>query len=77
MSNFWLNIDIPTRICTVHSDKCSFVKKIMETMFKGVGELKRDSGWLKFKSMNEINSYFKLNFEGKGFILRKCLVCLK
>lgn len=69
MSNFWLNIYIPTKICTVHSDKCPFVKKIRETNFKGIGELKLHGGWLKFKSMSEINSYFKLTLKVKALFL--------
>lgn len=52
----WMNIDIPTKICTIHSN-CSYVERKKETLFKGIHELKRDGGWKSFNSKEEAISY--------------------
>ncbi|WP_281179246.1 hypothetical protein [Vulcanibacillus modesticaldus] len=33
----WMNIDKPTKKCTIHSDaNCTYVKKKKETLYKGL-----------------------------------------
>lgn len=57
----WMNIDIPTKKCTIHSD-CVYVDKKSETKYKGILKLKRDGGWLKFKSKNDAKAYYEENY---------------
>jgi acyl-coenzyme A thioesterase PaaI-like protein len=54
----WMNVDKPTRNCTLHSN-CTYLRNKKETQLKGVGELKRDGGWLSFKNRNEALKFYK------------------
>lgn len=56
----WMNIDKPIKKCTIHSN-CSFLDKKSETNYKGILELKRDGGWLKFNSIHEAKVYHQDN----------------
>ena len=40
----WVNIDIPTKRCTIHSETCIHVQNRRETKYKSVNKLKRDGG---------------------------------
>lgn len=42
---FLVNVDKPTRTCTIHKEGCRYVLK-NETPLKGIGELKDDGGWV-------------------------------
>ena len=54
----WLNVDIPIKQCTYHSDEgCKYVFEKEETTNQGVGEIKRDGGWVHFESLMEANRY--------------------
>ena len=45
----WLNVDKPTKKCTLHmNSSCTYLQKKSETPYKGIGNLKRDGGWLSF-----------------------------
>ncbi len=45
----WLNVDKPTKKCTVHDDpQCQHVVGMTATANKGVGQLRSDGGWLDF-----------------------------
>ncbi|MED4018537.1 hypothetical protein [Sutcliffiella cohnii] len=61
INEVWMNIDKPTKKCTIHSN-CSFIDKKSETKYKGILELKRDGGWLKFNSKDEALAYQKGNY---------------
>lgn len=63
----WLNIDIPTKKCTIHSS-CGFSDNKSETNYKGILELKRDGGWLKFKSKEEAKEYQRRNYSTYSMI---------
>ncbi|TFB22870.1 hypothetical protein E3U55_06425 [Filobacillus milosensis] len=45
----WVNIDLPTKRYTVHRE-CIYTNKMCETPYKGVGKLKRDGGWIRFRN---------------------------
>lgn len=47
-----VNIDKPLKSLTAHTNPdCTFVTRYMaETPYKGLGEIKRDGGWLQFDS---------------------------
>lgn len=41
----WVNIDKPTQKCSIHTNpNCSYVINKKNTLYKGVGQLKRDGG---------------------------------
>ncbi len=59
----WLNVDIPLRSCTYHSDEgCRFVMDKSGTALKGIDEFKRDGGWMEFGSQLEARRFFKEHF---------------
>jgi hypothetical protein len=65
----WLNIDIPTRRCILHTDYgCPYWKKKKETQYKGLGNLKRDGGWMSFTDTREALFYYQGNFPGYELI---------
>ncbi|RPF53329.1 hypothetical protein [Aquisalibacillus elongatus] len=45
----WVNIDVPTKCYTLHRE-CSYTNRMCETPYKGVGKLKRDGGWIRFRN---------------------------
>lgn len=59
----WLNIDKPTKKCTIHgSPNCIYVTGKAETPNKGIDELKRDGGWLRFHNEYKAADYQQLHF---------------
>lgn len=59
----WINIDIPIKQITYHyKDNCEYVEKKKETDHTGVGEIKRDGGWLQFEDLSEVIEYYKENY---------------
>ncbi|MCT8140523.1 hypothetical protein H1D32_24325 [Anaerobacillus sp. CMMVII] len=59
---FWVNVDIPTKMFTVHTN-CTYENKKSETDYKGINRIKRDGGWLNFSSIKEIESFYSENYE--------------
>ncbi len=54
----WINIDIPEKSCTVHSDpNCIYVVQKKESPFKGIETLRRDGGWLRFENMEDVTRF--------------------
>ena len=54
----WLDVDIPIKLCTYHSDEgCKYVLEKEEMKHKGVGEIKKDGGWVHFESLMAANRY--------------------
>ncbi|HEY4554661.1 MAG TPA: hypothetical protein VIG80_15815 [Bacillaceae bacterium] len=51
-SKVWINVDIPTRTCTVHQSSCSYTR-MAETPYKGIGKDLRDGGWHSFQSAEQ------------------------
>lgn len=49
----WVNVDRPTAKEMLHAEHCRYVRDKHETELKGIGELKRDGGWLPFESLDE------------------------
>ncbi|SEQ93094.1 hypothetical protein [Piscibacillus halophilus] len=45
----WVNIDLPTKRLEVHRE-CAHTNQMCETPYKGVGKLKRDGGWIRFRN---------------------------
>ncbi|MFD2637821.1 hypothetical protein [Piscibacillus salipiscarius] len=45
----WVNIDLPTKRYVLHRE-CTYTNRICETPYKGVGRLKRDGGWIRFRN---------------------------
>lgn len=72
LANYWLNIDIPTRNWRLHKDNCRRSRGKYKTALKGVGNLRRDGGWLEFKTEQERKDFFQKNFDPRlGFELTK------
>lgn len=47
----WVNVDITTKKFTLHTTRrCRYVEGMRDTPFKGLGELKRDGGWLSYEN---------------------------
>ena len=48
----WLNVDKPTKKCTIHDDpNCEYVVAMAATSNKGIGQLRADGGWLDFPTV--------------------------
>ena len=59
----WINIDKPLRKCTIHTNhNCGFLRRKHATPLKGIGELKRDGGWLEFDGIVLAKKYCKEKF---------------
>lgn len=71
---YWLNIDIPTRICTLHLDGCR-TKPTVEPGFKGFGRMKRDGGWFVFSSSQETSAHYKQEWKTRGYDWIQCSRC--
>lgn len=48
----WVNIDLPTKRYVLHKE-CTYTSRMCETPFKGVGKLKRDGGWIRFRNAED------------------------
>ena len=70
----WLNVDIPTKKCTLHRDGCN-LKPRQEPRYKGFGELKRDGGWLSFNSDDEAEAYYRRDWRQRGYEWIRCSFC--
>ena len=61
--SIWLNVDKPTKKCTLHTDDCcSWVAKQTETPLKGWGRLKQDGGWLPFDDLTQAKEYCRSEY---------------
>jgi hypothetical protein len=60
-SPVFINIDIPTKKFTIHH-QCAYTKKLKETPLKGVGQLKRDGGWLQIDGLKKAESLFEESY---------------
>ena len=59
----WLNIDKPTKKCTLHTeDCCAWVIRQEETPLKGWGSLRRDGGWLSFNDAAQAREYSRTEY---------------
>lgn len=73
-SKVWVNVDKPTKTCTIHADEgCTYVKDRQETPFKGVGELKRDGGWISFNSVDEARNWCQSKYT--RYEIKSCKLC--
>jgi hypothetical protein len=71
---YWLNIDFPTKQCTVHRQNCNQRPK-KEPKYKGFGTLKRDGGWLSFKTTGEAEFLYRSKYQGRGYKFVRCSYC--
>jgi len=71
---YWVNVDKPTKTCTIHVRGCEYDNRKIETEYKGIGNLKRDGGWLPFESLKEAQDYCKERWMKQRFriISHKC-----
>lgn len=72
---YWLNVDIPNRTATLHRGDCSW-KPGQEPKYKGFGELKRDGGWLSFKTIGEAELYYRTNWQEQDYKWIRCSSCI-
>lgn len=70
----WLNVDFPFKTCTLHRQGCSR-RPSKEPVYKGFGTLKRDGGWLTFKSDSDALSYYQTTWQGQRYRLIRCSYC--
>lgn len=71
---YLLNIDFPLRSCTLHREHCTWRPR-KEPRYKGFGEMKRDGGWLSFSTVSEAESFYRRNWQGKGYKWVRCSHC--
>ena len=65
----WINVDIPIKQIVYHAnDECSSVSGREETQYRGVGEIKRDGGWLQFSDLSEVIKYHKEKYPDFAFL---------
>jgi hypothetical protein len=72
----WLNVDTDPReySCRLHRDNCGSIRKT-PTPFKGIGEIKKDGGWLHFETVGETKAWHREKYPGipwKLFKKKKC-----
>jgi hypothetical protein len=70
---YLLNIDNPTRSCTLHEANCNFVL-LRDTNRKGVEKMLSDGGWFGFNSKEEALAEYENNYP--KFKLKKCEKCI-
>jgi hypothetical protein len=72
----WLNVDFDRReySCRLHHDNCRFILKT-PTLYKGIGELKRDGGWLHFETVSQAEVWHKENYPKIPWKLCKTKKC--
>lgn len=76
MTNFWLNIDLPTKKCHLHKSSCNWAKGKYSTTPKGIGKLHQDGGWLESKSELASEEYYEENYGSRrGYVFAKCKEC--
>jgi hypothetical protein len=68
---YWLNVDVPTQMCTIHTPDCLHQPK--ESLFKGVRFLERNGGWMPFVDGPTLKKYW-LSL-GRGYALHYCKIC--
>lgn len=73
---YWLNVDKPTKKCTLHTEGCTFEKKKKGTLFKEIGDIKKHGGWMAFSTVESAQVYFKQEWNKQGFELSKVCKCL-
>ena len=71
----WLNIDLPTSIATLHVSTCQYSVNKRVSTFKGVGDLRRDGGWLSFTSEDEAESYVR-SYSDRRLSFKRCSRCI-
>jgi len=76
----WVNVDIPWKTCTIHTEPCRYVSYYVhgegKPQFKGIEELKRDGGWFSFHSTKGAVDSCKRDWEPKGFKIKRGCNCL-
>ena len=69
----WVNIDKPTKKCTLHTDcNCQYVINMKETPLKGIESMKRDGGWYSFISITEAKRCCREWAQEEGYRGSKC-----
>lgn len=76
MGEIWMNVDTPTKKCTIHRKSCRFEREKKETLLKGIGHLKQDGGWIVFTTLRDAQNYFGREYSHKGYELSIECSCL-
>jgi hypothetical protein len=71
-----MNVDTPTRKCTIHVEGCTYEVNKKDTLYKGIAEIKRDGGWLHFSTIQETINHFQDRWASSGYQLSRC-ACLE
>jgi hypothetical protein len=53
----WVNIDLPLKTCTIHTNNCLYINNMKGSLYKGINLLKRDGGWISFENIEEANQF--------------------
>lgn len=72
----WLNVDFDPReySCRLHKENCRFILR-KPTLYKGIGKLKRDGGWLQFETFEKAKTWHNNNYPKIPW--KPCKVCFK
>jgi hypothetical protein len=70
---FWLNVNYPTGIWKLHTGSCRYCKPV-ETLVKGVNEIKENGAWISFESPVKARIYFEKNSKNDS-IWQPCKAC--
>ena len=73
VDGYWVNVDFPLKSCTLHRVECSYAMNRAETEYKGMGEMKRDGGWLHFANLFAAEQYCQEHFPTRLF--KRCGIC--
>lgn len=71
INDVWVNVDKLTKKCTIHTNSgCRYLANKRGTRYKGIGELKRDGGWLSFPTLTNAENYCKTKHQ--NYKVKKC-----
>lgn len=73
---YWMNVDTPTKRCTVHRVGRAYEIGKYETAKKGIKDLKEDGGWLIFPWLQEAETHDCNNYQQRGYDLSLRCRCL-
>ena len=72
----WMNVDTPTKTCTMHRVGCRYEVGKYEIDRKGIEELKEDGGWLSFESLPHAEAHYHKTYEQRHYALSLGCRCL-
>lgn len=68
---FWVNIDIPMQMFTVHRSDCYYKPKPSQN--KGINKIERNGGWMSFDDVLAVKKFYDREYS--TFYFHLCKFC--